>query len=42
MAKEGILSSASFDGVGLSGEDSLRELLVGGLSTKNVQRAVPV
>ncbi len=42
VAKEGILSSKSLDGVGLSGEVSLCELLVGYLRTKNGQKAVPI
>ena len=35
------LSSASLDGVGLSGEISFCQLLLGGLHTKNRQRTMP-
>ena len=42
VAKESILSSASLDGVGLSGEVSLCAFFVGGIRAKNGVRAVPV
>ena len=40
--KEGILFSASLDGIGWSGEVSLSQLLVGVVRTKNRPRTVPV